>query len=108
MNAVFALLFVAKATSPSLPASEIHFLKPPLLPPEVRSQLRPRFRAQQEPRTFFLNFAGGKVKGGSCSDALTGCSFIVRVAGDVTYPPFSGGSSTKQRILDLVREYYEP
>jgi hypothetical protein len=55
----------------------------------------------------YLNFDGGPVQSGNCSDARTNCSNIV-MGNNVHLPAFSRSAEDKQRVIDLVRAYYEP
>ena len=94
------VLFAAAQPAPWLPP-------PPRLP---ASAVRTTYSAASGTKILYLNFNGGTVYNDQtgCSDAATGCSFIVAVSGMVRYPSFRGTAEQKQLIIDLVKAYYEP
>src|SRR5215471_14056061 len=94
------VLFAAAQPAPWLPP-------PPRLP---ASAVRKTHSAVIGTKILYLNFTGGMVYNDQtgCSDASTGCSFIVSLTGMIRYPSFRGTAEQKQLIIDLVKAYYEP
>src|SRR5215470_5541066 len=85
----------------------------PWLPPPPRlpaSAVHKTHSAATGTKLLYLNFNGGTVYNdqSGCSDAASGCSFIVALPGMIRYPSFRGTAEQKQLIIDLVKAYYEP